>query len=110
MLRVGAVQAEATPGEVARNVAAAAQWIGQAAEQGIDLVVFPEAFTTGYDERTFAQLHRAGSLPSEDLGWAAPIQAAVDAAGMVAVVNSPLDHGSHRSLSSVVLRAGHAPV
>lgn len=105
MTRVAAVQAEAVPGDVERNLAAAIGWIEDAAERGVDLLVFPEAFTTGYDEGVFA-----GEIPAADLAWAAPVQEAVEATGATAVLSSPLDHGTHRTLSSVVLRAGLEPV
>jgi predicted amidohydrolase len=109
MLRVASVQAEAVPGDLVRNLAAAATWIATAAERGARLIVIPEAFTTGYDHDVFERLHRAGALPSDDLAWTAPVQAAVDAAGIVALLSSPLDHGSHRSLSSVVLQPRQTP-
>ena len=104
-LRVAAVQAEAIPGDLMANLAATVHWIERAAERGARLVVFPEAFTTGYDEGTFA-----GSLPYEDLAWTAPVQTAVQAAGATVLLNSPLDHGSHRTLSTIVLRPGAEPV
>ncbi|WP_017935659.1 carbon-nitrogen hydrolase family protein [Nocardioides sp. Iso805N] len=107
MLRVAAVQAEATPGQVVRNLTAAVGWIERAAGRGADLVVFPEAFTTGYDEEVFADPAR---VPAADLAWATPVQAAVEATGVIAVLNSPLDHGTHRTLSSVVLRPGERAV
>lgn len=104
VLRVAAVQAEAVPGDVAGNLAAAVRWIERAADDGAELVVFPEAFTTGYDEAVFA-----GALPGADLAWCAPAQAAVERAGIVAVLSTPLDDGHRRTLSSVVLRPGQAP-
>lgn len=107
MLRVAAVQAEARPGQVEHNLAAAADWIARAARRGAGLVVFPEAFTTGYDEDVFAD---PTAVPAADLAWVAPVQAAVEATGVIAVLNSPLDHGSHRTLSSVVLRPGEQAV
>ncbi|WGL51102.1 carbon-nitrogen hydrolase family protein [Nocardioides sp. BP30] len=110
MLRVAAVQAEALPGEVDRNLASAADWVRRAARRGAGVVVFPEAFTTGYDEAAFADLLHTGHLPGIDLAWAAPVQAAVEDGGVTAVLNSPLDHGTHRTLSSVVLRPGERPV
>lgn len=105
MLRVAAVQAEPVPGDLAANLAAAVAWIERAAEEEAQLVVFPEAFTTGYDEEIFA-----GPLPSADLAWCEPVQAAVDRAGLVVFLNTPLDHGTHRALSTVVFRHGHVPV
>jgi len=105
MLRVAAIQAEAVPGEVAVNLAAAGRWIDRVAAAGADLVVFPEAFTTGYDERAFA-----GPLPEADLTWTVGVQPAVDAGGVTVLLNTPLDHGTFRSLSTVVLRPGAVPV
>jgi predicted amidohydrolase len=46
-LRIAAIQAEARPGDVDRNLAVAAAWTRRAAAQGARLVVFPEAFVTG---------------------------------------------------------------
>lgn len=105
MLRVAAVQAEAVPGDLGANLAAAGRWIAQAAGRGVGLLVLPEAFTTGYDDRVFA-----GPLPAADLAWVAPVREAVDAAGVATLLNTPLEHGTHRSLSTVVLRAGRPPV
>ncbi|MGZ6734624.1 MAG: carbon-nitrogen hydrolase family protein [Nocardioides sp.] len=105
LLRVAGVQAEAVPGDVAGNLAAAVRWTERAAAQGARLVVLPEAFTTGYDEAVFD-----GPLPSSDLAWCAPVQAAVDAAGATVLLNTPLDHGTRRTLSTVVLRPGSAPI
>ena len=105
MLRVAAVQAEALPGELERNVAAAAGWVARAAERGAGLVVLPEAFTTGYGDEAFA-----APLPGAGLEWTAPVQEAVESADAVVVLNTPLDHGGHRTLSSVVLRPGREPV
>jgi predicted amidohydrolase len=102
---VAAVQAEAVPGDVAGNLASAVAWVERATARGAGLVVFPEAFTTGYDDSLFA-----GPLPAADLAWAAPVQAAVEAAGTAAVLNTPLQHGTRRTLSSVLLRADHEPV
>ncbi|HEY0889931.1 MAG TPA: carbon-nitrogen hydrolase family protein [Nocardioides sp.] len=104
-LRVAAVQAEAAPGEVEHNVAAAAGWIRAAADSGAELVVFPEAFTTGYSPAAFA-----GTLPSaDDLGWLAPAQAAVEATGTVALLNTPLRDGRSAALVQLVLRPGASP-
>jgi len=110
MLRVAAVQAEAVVGDLAANLAAAVTWIERAAEREAELVVFPEAFTTGYDEETFRNMHGAGALPSADLAWCEPVRAAVDRARVVVFLCTPLDHGTHRTLSTVVFRPGHVPV
>jgi predicted amidohydrolase len=53
-VRVAAVQAESSAGDVDANVAAAARWVARAAAQGVDLVVLPELFVAGYDLPTWA--------------------------------------------------------
>jgi predicted amidohydrolase len=104
-LRVAAVQAVAAPGEVSRNIQAAAHWVGRAAHEGAQLIVFPEAFATGYDVEVFA-----GCLPClEDVDWLAPLQEIVEASQAVVVLNSPLDRGGHRTLTDIVLSAGGPP-
>lgn len=103
-LRVAAVQAEAFPGKVERNVAVTADFMRQAASERVGLIVFPEAFPTGYDDSVFA-----GTLPpADDLSWLAPAQRASDDTGVVAVVNAAVDHGTHRSLSNVLVTPGGA--
>ncbi|MGH3749983.1 MAG: carbon-nitrogen hydrolase family protein [Micromonosporaceae bacterium] len=47
-LPVAAIQAQATPGEVAENAAAVARLIRQAAQHGARLAVFPELFLPAY--------------------------------------------------------------
>ncbi|WP_026096041.1 nitrilase-related carbon-nitrogen hydrolase, partial [Microbacterium sp. B19] len=85
-VRIATVQAEATPGDLEANLSASVRWIDRAAEHGSDVIVFPEAFTTGYDESAFA-----GPLPSvDDTDWLAAIQRAVDHTGIVAILNTAL--------------------
>lgn len=91
-MRVAAVEAEALPGEVERNLEAAARLIARAEA---DLVVFPEAFVTGYDDAVFR-----GGLPSDDLAWIEPVQRAADEHGRVVVLNTALARGA---LTDVVL-------
>jgi len=98
-LRVAAVEAEAVPGAVARNVATAVDLVQRAAAQGVELLVFPEAFVTGYDDGVFG-----GALPTPtDLAWLEPLRAAVDAHGLTVVLNTALDRGDRRTLTDVVL-------
>lgn len=105
-VRIATVQAEATPGDIAANLSSAATWIERAAERGADVVVFPEAFTTGYDESAFAD-----SLPSaDDPAWLAPVQRAVDGTGVVAILNTALDRGDRRTLTDVIVVPGELPV
>ncbi|MDH2413683.1 carbon-nitrogen hydrolase family protein [Nocardioides sp. CER19] len=101
-LRIVAVQATPTVGAVADNIAAAAAWTRRA---GADLVVFPEAFTTGYDDAVFR-----GPLPrADDAAWLGPLQEAVEETGTTVVLNSALDRGDRRTLTDVVLVPGREP-
>ncbi|MDR6692351.1 putative amidohydrolase [Microbacterium sp. 1154] len=105
-VRIATVQAEAVPGAVEVNVARAAQFVTETADAGGELVLFPEAFLTGYDETAFR-----GPLPNlEDLAWLAPLQAAVDETGIIAVVNTALEDGLHRTLTDVLLAPGAPPL
>jgi predicted amidohydrolase len=106
VLRVAALQAEALPGEVGRNLGAAAGWVARAAAEGAGLLVLPEAFATGYDDAVFA-----GPLPGlEDLGWLDPLRAAVDAHGVTTLLNTALDRGASRTLTTLVLAPGRQPL
>ena len=81
-------------------------WIDLAAKQNADVIVFPEAFTTGYDEAAFA-----GPLPSaDDTDWLAPVQRAVDRAGVVAILNTALDRRDRRTLTDVIVAPSRAPL
>jgi predicted amidohydrolase len=100
-MRVAAVEAEALPGAFTTNVETAARLTRRAADEGADLVLFPEAFVTGYDDAVFA-----GELPSrDDLSWLEPVQRAVDEGGIVVVLNTALAH----TLTSIVLAPHAAP-
>lgn len=104
--RIATVQAEARPADVAHNVRRAAEFADRAARAGASVMVFPEAFVTGYDADAFT-----GPLPTlEDLRWLAPVQKVVDDAGLVAVVNTALDRGDRRTLTDVVLAPHRVPV
>ena len=101
-LRIAAVQATPVTGDVPSNVAVAATWVRRA---GADVVVFPEAFATGYDDAVFA-----GPLPRlDDPGWLDPLQEAVEETGATVVLNTALDRGERRTLTDVVLARGEEP-
>jgi len=101
-LRIAAVQAAPTVGDLAANLAAAASWTRRAEA---DLVVFPEAFTTGYDDAVLR-----GPLPrADDTEWLAPLREAVEETGSTVLLNTALDRGGSRTLSDVVLAPGHEP-
>lgn len=101
-IRIAAVQAEAVPGAIDHNVARAARYVGKSAAAGADVVLFPEAFLTGYDETVFA-----GTLPLlDDLAWLSPLQDAVDECRTVAIVNTALEWGERRTLTDLILAPG----
>ena len=104
-LRVATVQAEAVPGAVAENIQKAAEHVRRAAVEGARLVVFPEAFATGYDHAAFES-----TTPNlVDVSWLGPLQDIVDEAGSVVVLNSAIDYGDRRALTDLVLSPHHAP-
>jgi predicted amidohydrolase len=107
VVTIAAVQAEAHPGEIERNIEAATRWVRRAADAGADLALFPEAFATGYDDEVFAR-----SLPTlDDPQWLAPLQETVDATGVVVVLNTALGHDHAPAvLADLVLAPGEQPV
>jgi predicted amidohydrolase len=91
---------------VAGNIEAAAGCVRAAGDARARLVVFPEAFATGYDEAVFS-----AALPgADDPSWLAPLQQAVDDTGAVAILNTALDHGDRRAVADVVLAPGAPPL
>jgi predicted amidohydrolase len=102
-LRVAAGQAAAVPGDIAANVATAVRLVDLAAGQGVRLLLLPEAFLTGYDEAAFGGVVPA--VDDLDVAWLGPLRDAASAAAMVVVVSTPLDHGTHRTLSLLVVGA-----
>lgn len=104
-LRVATVQAEAIPGAVAENVQKAAEYVRRATSDGARLVVFPEAFVTGYDHAAFES-----TTPNlADVSWLSRLQDLVDETGVVVVLNSAIDHGDRRALTDLVLSPHRAP-
>jgi len=98
ILRVAAAQGVAVAGDLAANVATAAELVRSAADQGAEVVVLPEAFLTGYDLAVFA-----GPLPAlVDLPLT-PLVAAARDTGAVVVASSALSSGGVATLSSVVV-------
>lgn len=101
------------PGDVAANLETAARLVAMAGEQGVRLLVLPEAFPTGYDERVFA-----GPLPSasEVPTLLGPLAGAAEDAGVVVFASLPLrgavDAGAATvpgSLAGVVVAPGAPP-
>jgi predicted amidohydrolase len=99
------VQAQAEPGAVAANVRAAAEWATRAAEAGARLVVFPEAYPTGYDLAAV----QSSAPTAGDYGWLAPLQQVVDDRDLVVVLNTPLRTGGRLRMTDLLLAARQAP-
>lgn len=101
-IRVAAVNAAPVTGDVAANLRLAGRWCEQAAEAGVDLLVFPEAFTTGYDPDFF----ESATLPdADDLSWLEPLQQVIDRTGVVVLLNSALSASDGRkSLTTLAIR------
>ena len=107
-LRVAAGQAAARCGDVAANVATTARLTRRAADEGVRLLVLPEAFLTGYCEDAFRRPPHVADLATV---LASVVDEAV-AGGVDVVVSTPLDRGDRRTLSSVVVTASgrvHTP-
>lgn len=101
-LRIAAVNMEPVVGDVVANVAWIATAIRRAADEGADLVVFPETATTGYDPAVFR-----GALPTlTDASWAQLMRTAVDETGCRAIVGCAIDRGDHRTVSQLVFLPG----
>ena len=101
-MRLAAGQAASVAGDLAANVATAARLTAQAADQGVRVLVLPEAFLTGYDEGAFT-----GPLPDAaglDDPWLDPLREASAAGDVVVVVGTALTRGDARRLSQVVVR------
>ncbi|WZH36611.1 MAG: carbon-nitrogen hydrolase family protein [Microbacterium enclense] len=104
--RIATVQMEALAGDVDENVARITRLVHGAAVGGADLVLFPEAAVTGYDDRAFS-----GPLPELTTGeWWRPVQDAVDRTGVTAVVNTAFEREKRRTLTDVVLTPGRDPL
>ncbi|MGV8881170.1 MAG: carbon-nitrogen hydrolase family protein [Rhodoglobus sp.] len=104
-LRVATVQAEAIPWAVAENVKKAVRYVEQAASAGARIIVFPEAFVTGYDNAAFTST----SPNLTDVSWLSPLQGVVDEAGVVVVLNSAIHHGDRLALTDFVLSPRRDP-
>ncbi len=99
ILRVAAAQAEAVAGDLDANGRTAARLVREAAEQGAQVVVLPEAFLTGYDLAVFAApLPALVDLPLE------PLRSAAAETKAVVVASSALEAGGVKTLSSVVVQ------
>ncbi len=99
-LRVAAGQAPAACAEPELNAATAADLTRQAGVAGASLLALPEAFLTNYCPLSFVEPPTVPEL----LGLLEPVAEAAIASGTTVVLCSPVDHGTRRTLSSVVVR------
>jgi predicted amidohydrolase len=105
VLRVAAGQAVPVNGDLAANVALAASLTRDAGEQGVRLLVLPEAFLTGYDWDAFDQVRATGRPRVEALdGLLAPLGRAAAQASCTVLVSTPLLRGDRMRLSTLVVR------
>ncbi|WP_341231823.1 carbon-nitrogen hydrolase family protein, partial [Nocardioides salarius] len=105
-LRVAAGQAAAAPGDLDANLRTTARLAALAGDQGVRVLVLPEAFLTGYDAAVFA-----GALPGPaDLTGPRldPVREQVRRTGVTVVVGTALDRGARRTLSTLVVRPDEA--
>jgi 5-aminopentanamidase len=101
-VKVAAGQAISVAGDLHANVATAARLAARAGDDGVRVLVLPEAFLTGYDAAAFA-----GPLPDAaelDGAWLDPLRETSAAGGVVVVVGTALRRGADRRLSQVVVR------
>lgn len=107
-LRVAAIQAEAVPGEVARNSATVARLLTEAADQGVRLAVFPELFLAAYHPPVLAAEPDSCDVVADDRDLVAddrldPIRAAAQRTGMVAVIGAAVSRSGGRRRCSTLL-------
>ena len=100
-LRIAVVQLTSEPGDVAANVAAHAELIGQAQRQGARVVVFPELSLTGYELEAIGREPRLTLAPDDER--LRPLADACRAADGVAVVGAPVSRDGKRLLGAVVV-------
>ncbi|WP_295373434.1 carbon-nitrogen hydrolase family protein [uncultured Pseudacidovorax sp.] len=102
MVRLAAAQSISRPGDLAANVASHLRLIRVAQAEAVDLLVFPELSLSGYEPDLLRDCLLDASAPD---GVLAPLQSAVDAAGMAVVVGAPVAHaaGGLPHIAAIVL-------
>jgi predicted amidohydrolase len=99
-VRVAAVQAESSAGDVEANVATAAKWTVAAAGEGARLVVFPELFVPGYDPKTVAARTDVDVDPADER--LAPLAAAAAGAEVAVLIGASVGWPDARRTLSVL--------
>ncbi len=100
-LRVAAVQAVSRAGDVEHNVAAAADWVRRAADDGAALVVLPELFLPGYEPQTLRDRPDDCDVTTED-GRLDPLRRATRETGAAVMVGAAVRQGDGRRTLSIV--------
>ena len=104
-LLVAAGQAVPVNGDVRVNARTAARLTREAGEQGVRLLVLPEAFLTGYDWDAFDEVAALGSPFEEELpDLLAPVVRAAAETGCTVLVSTPLVRPTGVHLSTVLVR------
>lgn len=87
-LRVAAGQAQAAPGDVAANVAAAAELADRAAAAGVRVLVLPEKFLTGYEPELIRAEPRRRAVQADGDARLDPLREACRAGGLAVVAGA----------------------
>lgn len=106
-LRVAAAQAQPVAGNVPANVAKVVELLSAAADQGVELVVFPEKFLSGYEPELVRSDPDKCALADGD-GRLAPILDACRRRNVSAVVGAATRDGARLHISSIVCSAAGA--
>jgi nitrilase len=98
LVRVAAVQATPVILDLAGSVAKAIGLVGEAAAQGAQLVVFPEAFLSVYPSYAWAHLPTKGSQADEfwERFWSSSV--AVDGPEVTSLVDACREHDVHLAM------------
>ncbi|HEX6500761.1 MAG TPA: carbon-nitrogen hydrolase family protein [Micromonosporaceae bacterium] len=111
-LRVAAIQAESTPGDVAGNAAAGAHLVGQAADLGARVAVLPELFLPAYHPPTLAADPTGTDVVADERRAVAdprldPLREVARDHGVVVVVGAAVRHADDvRTISALVIDGG----
>ena len=102
-VRVAAATPVVHPADPVANAAEHIALIRQAADQGVDLIVFPELSLSGY---AIDDLHMQAALLDEVERQIEILTAAADEAGLVAVIGAPIRSGDALFNCAVVIGGG----
>ena len=101
MLTLAAAQTVPLAGNVDVNLSDHLHFVGQAAEQGADLILFPELSLTGYEPELAADLAFVDNDPR-----LAPLQAAAHVHAITVVAGAPLRLGDQLHIAAFIFSPG----